>query len=344
MGEAPGEREEELGIPFVGASGYELTQMLSEAKIIRESCMLTNVFLTRPKDNNIFEWTMKKAEADAAWQALGNSGKYPFAPLKAGAYIDPARLGSVRRLHRDLVAFNPTLIIALGNTPLWALAGQSGISKTRGTLIEADLVGGTRGYKVLPTYHPSYILRSYQDRPTVIADLMKAKRESLVEEYSRPIRELWLEPTLEDIREFRNYLLSQRRVAVDIETARGQITCIGFGTRDKAICIPFLDARKQGWSYWPTPADEADAWYLVRELLSLPLEKIFQNGMYDIQWLWRKMGMTPQGTIHDTMLLHHSMFPEMQKGLGFLASIYTNETSWKKLRPKKLTTEKRDDE
>ena len=32
------------------------------------------------------------------------------------------------------------------------------------------------------------------------------------------------------------------------------------------------------------------------------------------------------------MLLHHSLFPELQKGLGFLGSIYTNEASWKLMR------------
>jgi hypothetical protein len=43
------------------------------------------------------------------------------------------------------------------------------------------------------------------------------------------------------------------------------------------------------------------------------------------------------------MLLHHSLFPEMLKGLGFLGSIYTNEQSWKLMSRPKADTEKRDE-
>ena len=52
-------------------------------------------------------------------------------------------------------------------------------------------------FKLLPTYHPSAILRQWDNRPTVIADLMKAKRESLYPEIRRPAREIWIEPSLQ---------------------------------------------------------------------------------------------------------------------------------------------------
>jgi hypothetical protein len=54
------------------------------------------------------------------------------------------------------------------------------------------------------------------------------------------------------------------------------------------------------------------------------------------------MGLRPANVAEDTMLLHHSLFPELPKGLGFLGSIYTNEASWKLMHG--LTdTEKRDE-
>ena len=44
------------------------------------------------------------------------------------------------------------------------------------------------------------------------------------------------------------------------------------------------------------------------------------------------------------MLCHHALFPEMQKSLGFLGSIYTEIPAWKMMRNKKNMKEKRDDE
>lgn len=343
VGEAPGEAEAEKGIPFIGKIGEELTNMLAEAGIVREECLITSVFTDKPPRNDITSWCLKKRDADAAWAALGNAGKYPLPPIRAGQYLMPERLNELSRLFAELRAYSPHVIIALGSIALWALCGESGISKVRGTVLEAS-IGGPRKYKVLPTYHPAYIFRNWDERLIVVADLMKAKRESASETYSRPERELWLEPELSDIKDFLFYLLTVPHFAIDIETAREQITCIGFGTREKAICIPFVDERKANKSYWPTADDELSAWDYVRQILLLPDQsKIFQNGMYDMQWLWRKMGLTVAGNIHDTMLLHHSMFPEMRKSLGFLGSIYTNESAWKRLRPKKTTLAKRED-
>jgi hypothetical protein len=55
------------------------------------------------------------------------------------------------------------------------------------------------------------------------------------------------------------------------------------------------------------------------------------------------MGFQINNMLHDTMLLHHSLFPEMLKGLGFLGSVYTNEQSWKLMSRPKTDTEKRDE-
>lgn len=343
IGEAPGQQEEALGKPFVGKSGQELTKMLAEAGIIREECYLTNVFLDRPPSNNIFAWCLKKKEADEAWQALGNEGKYPYVYLKSGNYLDPARLvEALPRLQEEIKAYNPNIIIALGNTPLWALTNLSGITKYRGTILLCDIFD--QQYKVLPAFHPAYILRQWESRPVAVADFMKAKKESQYKEFRRINRELWLEPNTQDIVDFREkHLTTAESFAYDIETGFGQITCIGFGTTTHAMCVPFLDTRKPDWSYWQTKDEEVAAWNLVRSILNLsgPL-KIAQNGMYDITWLWTKVGIPVNAPMGDTMLMHHSMFPEMNKGLAFLGSIYTNEVSWKTLRPKSMTTKRED--
>ena len=258
-------------------------------------------------------------------------------------YLKREFIYELERLGAELADVNPNLVIALGNTASWALLGRTAISKLRGTTFNSTHTAV--GFKVLPTYHPAAVLRQYELRPTTIADLMKAKREAENPEIRRPRREIWIEPTLEDIYEFdRRYIATHGILSVDIETAGTAITCIGFATNSScAIVIPFFDTRKKGRSYWPTQSSELKAWTFVRNVLGNPkIRKLFQNGLYDIAFLWRAYGIKVLGAEHDTMLLHHALQPESLKGLGFLGSIYTSEGSWKDMRKGK-TTIKADD-
>ena len=66
-----------------------------------------------------------------------------------------------------------------------------------------------------------------------------------------------------------------------------------------------------------------------------------QNFIYDMRFLWEQYGIPVKNAVDDTMLLHHALQPEMKKGLGFLASIYTDEASWKFMRTK--DTKKKED-
>lgn len=65
---------------------------------------------------------------------------------------------------------------------------------------------------------------------------------------------------------------------------------------------------------------------------------VFQNGSgFDIQWLYEVFGIKTRGYHHDTCILHHSIFPELPKGLAFMASLYADYGGeWKALnRPEK---------
>ena len=342
VGEAPTHADEQEARLFAGVIGKEFTAMLSEANIIREEVYLTNTFLSRPRNGNIYNMCVKKKEADDYWKLMGNEGKYPFAPLKVGNYLHPKYLPEVTRLHKEILDYNPNIVVALGNTALWALSGISGIMKMRGTLMEVQL--GDKFVKMLPTLDPNTLQRQWENRPVLVADLLKTKRESRSPKFVRPKRLLWLEPNLVDIGTFqRSYLDSAPEIACDIETAHGQITCIGFGTATHAICIPFVDYRKEGWNYWNSVTEEVRAMNIIKHILQSGSKIVFQNGMYDMIWMLVKWGMFPKAT-EDTMLMHHSMFSEMRKSLGFLGSIYTNEPSWKWMRPTKTATQKKDDD
>ena len=152
-----------------------------------------------------------------------------------------------------------------------------------------------------------------------------------------------LEPTLDDLVTFElSYNRNSEVLSVDIETKGGQITCIGFAPSfDRALVVPFWDQTQKDGNYWRTLDEELGAWAWVRRQLSNHPRVLFQNGLYDMQWLWRVCGIPVPGAAEDTMLLHHAQQPEMRKSLGFMASIYTKEPSWKFMRK---STKKEDTE
>lgn len=324
VGEAWGEQEEQQHQPFVGTAGWILDGMLSQVGLSRRDCFLTNCFNLRPKpSNDIKNLCGSKTEGIPGLPALVK-GKYVLAKYKP----------QLERLYAEINQVNPNIIVALGATAAWALLRTTGIKAIRGSVAFTDpsLPLG-RHYKVIPTYHPAAIARQWTDRPVVIADLDKAKRESESPSYARPERELWLYPTLEDLALYeRLHIEPATRLSADIETWQNQITCIGFAPSTRSgIVIPFVSELRSGKNYWPSIDEELAAWNYVRRWLAMK-PTLFQNGMYDIQFLWRSYRIPVPLASEDTMLLHHAFQPEMEKGLGFLASVYTDEQSWKFMR------------
>lgn len=327
VGEAPGEQEETVGLPFQGYSGQELTRMLSheDVGIERKDCYLTNVFFSRPPNNKLFNFCGAKEDGIYGYPPLDHVEKPEGWP---GRYVRKEFQPELDRLYSELRECKPNLIIALGNTATWALLKETKISRLRGKVTFWENI------KVLPTYHPSAILRQWDLRVIMIADLMKARQESLSSTYSRPRRSILINPSLGELYQYRERLLTTSLLSCDIETnpTLRQITCIGFAPSvDEAIVIPFLDMRAHNKHYWQDMAKEVEAWKFVKEILEHPVEKVFQNGMYDLQYIY-EFGIRPKGCYHDTMLIHHALYPEMTKSLDFLASIYTNEASWKQMR------------
>jgi DNA polymerase len=340
-GEAWGAEEAKQRAPFVGGSGYELTKMLKEAGIHRADCHLTNVFNLHPPSNDLSFLCGPKERGVPGYPKLLRGNDKSFSHY-TGDYVREEFHPELERLSDELIEVNPNVVVALGNTALWALTGRTTISKSRGSTVISTHCAS--GFKLLPTYHPAGVLRQWNLRPIAIIDLGKALRESTHPEIIRPIREIWIEPTLEDIYEFhRLYIEGVPLISVDIETAGRHITCLGIGASpSRAIVIPFRDGKRLGRNYWPSTELEREVWGYIRELLGDPMpRKLFQNGMFDVSFLYRAMGIITRGAMEDTMLLHYSLQPESLKGLGFLGSVYTDEGSWKDMRKHKGL--KRDD-
>lgn len=329
VGEAWGADEERERAPFVGYSGKLLTQMLAQAGINRAECFLTNVFNLRPQPKNDIENLCQKEK----------SGGFP--PLARGKYLRPEFFPEVHRVVREIRDLRPNLVVLCGNTPSWAFLGVTGISKIRGTVTASTVLPQQ---KCLPVYHPAAVIREMELRPITVLDFEKAKREAEFPDIRRPKRTIYIPETMIDLEWYYDkHLATAKQIMLDIETRGDEITCIGFAPdASSAICVPFVDPRRAGGSYWLSEQDERAAWAYVRKVLNSPQPKIGQNGLYDLTFLWASYGITVRNYEEDTMLLHHALHPESDKGLGFLGSVYTNEASWKLMR-KKSTTIKKDE-
>lgn len=326
VGEAPGEQEERLGMVFVGNAGRELTALLEDAGIARSSCALTNVFDQRPPNNDLSHWAVTRKEA------VPDPGR-PWAWIAANKlYVSPAYVHpALERLRSEILTVKPNIIVALGNTAMSALTGVAGIGRVRGTLYVSTLVPSV---KVIGTYHPAAILRQMEVRVFAEADLLKVRHEAEFPDLRLRRRALYLEPTAADLLAWRERLLRAEALAVDCETKAGQITCVGFSpSATEAYVIPFWDRRKPGYHYWQTAADERLAWQVCRDILTSPIPKILQNGLYDLQYFLRYQ-WPMRRFLHDTMIKHHSLYPGLPKGLDVLGSLYANERAWKKYRPR----------
>lgn len=337
IGEAWDAHDAEARAPFAGPSGKVLHGMLKQVGIDKNDCFFTNVFNFQPQpQNDIKNVCGPKATAIPHYPAL-QSGKYVRAEFSL----------ELQRLYNEIKTESPDLIIALGATPAWALLETTGIRKIRGapSLLSqyvAEKVG--RQIKVFPTYHPAAVMREWKLRPTVIADLTKAKREAEFPDLRRPHRSIHIEPSLADLADFEHqFILPSPDLSIDIETAGDQITCVGFAPSvDRAIVVPFVDATRSDGNYWRTLEDELAAWTFVRRWCALAKRVVGQNFLYDTHFLWRRYGIVLPYSTDDTMLMHHALQPEMEKGLGYLATIYTDELPWKFMRAKHETVKKED--
>lgn len=303
VGEAPGEEEERKGKPFVGTSGWCLDQMLHDAGIIRSECYVTNVCKYRPQWNDITKWVSAKE--------LG--GWHYHAP--SAQWISPEVWEGVQELNFDVERLKPNVIIALGNTPLWALTGKHGVGTWRGSLVPSL---HPQPFKVIPTYHPAAVLRQWAWRWDTVQDLRRANAESLWPEIRKPAWNFHIRPTMDQVLGFLDNL--GESVVCDIETRKRQITCVGIGDkRSEAMCIPIFGQGPDS-SYWRTAEEE---FFVVRALLdALGRRKVInQNFLYDafyIAALWGRK-IIP---VFDTMIAQGVLFPGFPKSLDYLASLH----------------------
>lgn len=311
VGEAPGENEVREGIPFIGHSGKLLDDLLRETGFDPQGVRVTNVCHERPPRNDISEFlgfSKKEAKADS----LYDCGKYYSPQIAHGLNVLQMEIESMPNLE---------LIIGLGNTPLWALTGQFGITRWRGSQMFAKRLTG-RPVPFVPTYHPAYVLRMWETRWIAQMDLRRAQGWK-AERYVVPNYDFYIRPSFSSVVDRLKHWLAMLdlgyplKLAVDLETRDREIACIGLADSPfRAMCIPFLTTTG---SYW-RPNEEAHiVWLLYRLLTHYMVEVIGQGFWYDQQYLARRLGFMAR-LRHDTMMKQHIILPGVPKTLDFISS------------------------
>lgn len=325
----------EAGKPFSnGYWGYFRAQ-LRRAGIDPESCIWLNVF--QQAAGSFFSFT-QESKSGALTGIPGVARK---------AYLRAEFGPELHALYTTIRRIQPNIIVACGELALLAVTHQTKLKFARGRVTTSIASCGTT--KVLPVLHPRAVLAEIKQEPILIMDLMKAKRQAAFPEVVRPQRYLHLRPTIEDLESFwQEYIEPSDGLSIDIETKNPLITCVGVSpSPDRCLIIPFFDGEKTSGNYWVTPREEKIAWQFVRRCLNTPGKRVFgQNFQYDTQYLWRYMGIPCSSWTDDTMLMHHAIQIEMDKGLGFLASIYSEELAWKFMAKRRVAdrSSKKEDE
>lgn len=147
IGEAPGKKEDEKGLPFVGASGRFLNEMLERAGLERGDVYITNIVKYRPPNNR----DPSPAEKAAFW---------PF-------------------LARQLEIIDPKIIVTLGRHSMEFFLPDAKISEVHGHAVRKKVTfhdAKQHEWLIMPLYHPAASLYNGSLRQALIDDFMDVKR------------------------------------------------------------------------------------------------------------------------------------------------------------------------
>ena len=144
VGEGPGQKEDELGKPFVGDAGMLLNKMLMAINIDRNKVYITNVVNYRPPNN-------RKPE-----------------PAEITRYSN--------YLREHITIIDPKILILMGSSAMEALFGSKiRISKERGAWKE--VIVNQKTYLTMITFHPAYLLRQPDQKKYSWSDLKEIRKK-----------------------------------------------------------------------------------------------------------------------------------------------------------------------
>jgi uracil-DNA glycosylase family 4 len=301
----PSKEELTSGKAGVGYVGRMLGSWFREASYDISKCYVTSYVKT--------EFTLPRAK-----------NKQEEALSECLASFKPDNFGKI--LSEEIAEIKPNVIISAGEYSTRYLTGRKNVQKLRGSILpvcdlprldlgDASKIPNT--IRVIPIIHPRDVNQKHIHSVYTSLDVQRAvKYRTRRDPYKEP-GNLWI---CWKASELSNWWSDRgwkgRFLTVDIETYLNFITCISFCTDGKeALSIPLLDKRT-------LPIDRALLLKGIAKILSSKIPKVNQNIDFDDDVLGQ-WGIRVENIYDDTMLLGHTIYPELPKGLDFYTSIYT---------------------
>lgn len=305
VGDSPKWQSVRDGRPFAGAEGHLLNQALKDAGLRREDVLVTNLVEQRPLGD---EWDRHVGDVVADGFRV---------------------LDSLLRLHPR------ALVVGAGSQAFLACAtGAAAPARERDVVRELErhylgTVSELRGYvfpgaygPTMPIMHPAAVLKQWLPwRATTTWDLRKAVRLGASQQHPRRQRSS-------------RYVINAAQAAAEVAALiRAPLLAVD-SEEPPSACVAFAASVEEGVTF---PLETC--WEAVAEILAAPTRKVLQNAQYDLT-RFRRLGFQVGGVTEDTMLLWHATEPliagkadsgakQTQKGLRFLASVFTDEPWWK---------------
>ena len=303
IGEAPGEREAIMKMPFVGGSGKLLWDVLGKFDVNRTMCYCTNV--------------VKRQVSLSSKEDAKNPVKRP--ELEHWEGLLDWELDNLP---------NVKYILALGNFALHALTGDTGITNWRGSVFDCKVGRKQRVVKVICSINPAHVMRQMNMEPMFMFDIAKLRRVMDGKFRGHKITPI-INPSFEESIEYIGGLTrSDQPISFDIEVIANETACVGFANNAyEGICINFRDSSTNRYSI----EEERILRSRIQQQLFLNPEKRFiaQNGSFDAGWLGYKDRIHVPKIWFDTLLAHHTLYPRMPHNLGFLTAQYTDHPYYK---------------
>ncbi len=230
-----------VGQPLVGSAGSMFTGACRAVGIDRTQHYVGNPFRFKLLDNDISHICYSAPEAHKDIAALKSGAlvipgvpdwaielwcKIGAAPVATDKYVRSTYLPELVNLWSEIRAYNPSVLIPMGNTALWSVAGRTLITKCRGSR-QASLLLNKSGkpFLMVPTFHPSHIQRRPNLRPLLTRDLTTAANAATLpaamgvalEGYDKVVAHV--PQTYEEVvAAMERWVLGKGLVAIDIET------------------------------------------------------------------------------------------------------------------------------
>lgn len=306
VGDFPRSHETSNQRPFAGPNLMYLEKALSRSGMMFANCFAANICRSQP----------------------------PTGPAAASFFMfdGPDIQEGLAQLRSDLAQFQPNCILLLGELALKAAGIHHTLNSYRGSIFS----GFNDKYKCVATFHPTHLFQSYEDMPFFLHDLKRAVAQSEFPELRLPKRklEINLSPN-EIISRLEAILQTKPLVSLDIEGGipneraakveykfRNGITCCSISIDpSSAFIIPFE-------LYDDTTLQRVLSTF-SRVLADREIPKVLQNGLYDYTALAWHFRCPINNIAHDTMFSGWEIYPELPKGLGTQASIWTEEPYYK---------------